>query len=86
MDAAAERDLPTLWRSGSWRAEAHTWIRAQADVTGPIQEHLVRFWSVVLKVPVAGGWAWFKENAPSQSFEAALMEEVARVAPDRVPP
>jgi hypothetical protein len=79
-------DLPALWTSQGWREEAEDWIRAKVRVTGPIEEVKVRFWSVVLRVPIEGGWAWFKENAPSQAFEAALVEEVARVAPGRVPP
>ena len=64
-------DLVARWTSAEWRDQAHGWIRDRVRVTGPIEESKVRFWSVVLKVPVDGGWAWFKENAPSQAFEAA---------------
>jgi aminoglycoside/choline kinase family phosphotransferase len=85
------RDLPALWTSQPWRHEAHAWIDASVEatgarLTGPVEEHAVRFWSVVLRAETDRGRVWFKQNAPSQAFEAVLMEEVSAVAPDRVPP
>ena len=79
-------DLVARWTSAEWRDQAHGWIRDRVRVTGPIEESKVRFWSVVLKVPVDGGWAWFKENAPSQAFEAGLVAAIDRIAPGRVAP
>lgn len=80
------RDLPALWRSRAWRDEVEEWLGRQVTVTGPVEEVKARFWSIVLKVPVPGGWAWFKENAPSQAFEAALVATIADLAPGAVPP
>lgn len=80
------RDLPALWSSRQWRDEAEDWIRAQVRVTGPIEQTRLRFWSTVLRVPTSDGIVWFKENAPSQSFEAALVLELSRLVPGRVPP
>lgn len=80
------RDLPALWSSPAWRAEALAWIDDQLDVVGPIAQERVRFWSVMLAVPTRAGLVWFKANAPSQAFEAGLVETCAQVAPARVPP
>lgn len=81
-----ERDLPALWRSPQWRAEIEAWlIPALADagrtVTGPLVQERVRFWSTVLSVETDAGRVWVKENAPSQSFEAALVEAVDGIVP-----
>ncbi len=85
------RDLPAVWTSAAWQAEAQAWIRARAvaaglRLTGPVEQVRVRFWSVLQRVSTDTGTLWFKENAPSQSFEAALVAELARLAPDAVPP
>lgn len=81
-----ERDLPALWRSPQWRAEIEGWLfPALADagrtVTGPLVQERVRFWSTVLSVETAAGRVWVKENAPSQAFEAALVEVVEGIVP-----
>lgn len=81
-----ERDLPALWRSLQWRAEIEAWlVPALADagrtVTGPLVQERVRFWSTVLSVETDAGRVWVKENAPSQSFEAALVEAVDGLVP-----
>ncbi|HYN65482.1 MAG TPA: phosphotransferase [Ornithinibacter sp.] len=81
-----ERDLPALWRSPHWRAEIEAWlIPALADagvtVTGPVVQERVRFWSTVLHVETDAGRVWVKENAPSQAFEAALVEVVDDIVP-----
>jgi hypothetical protein len=36
-------------------------------------------------VPTAGGWLWFKEVCPALAFEPALIEALARQAPDCTP-
>jgi hypothetical protein len=90
-EGSTEQDLPARRSGPSWRAEAEAWIRAAAEshervVTGAIEVHKLRFWAVVLRVPTDRGPLWFKENAPSQAFEAALMADLARLVPDAVPP
>ena len=81
-----ERDLPALWRSPEWRAGLEAWLLpALADaglvVTGPLVQERVRSWSTVLHVETDAGRVWVKENAPSQAFEAALVEAVERIVP-----
>ncbi|HET6967483.1 MAG TPA: phosphotransferase [Ornithinibacter sp.] len=81
-----ERDLPALWRSPGWRAEIEAWLGpALADagvtVTGPLVQERVRFWSTVLHVQTDAGRVWVKENAPSQAFEAGLVQVVEGIVP-----
>ena len=75
------RDLPALWTSAQWRAGLEAWLvpalaAAGLTPTGPVVQDRVRFWSTVLHVDTDGGRVWVKENAPSQGFEAALVEVV----------
>lgn len=81
-----ERDLPALWRSPEWRAGLEAWlVPALADagvtVTGPVVQDRVRFWSTVLHVETDAGRVWVKENAPSQAFEAGLVQAVEGILP-----
>ncbi len=41
----------------------------------------MRFWSTVLHVETDAGRVWVKENAPSQAFEAALVQAVEGIVP-----
>jgi hypothetical protein len=74
------------WTDPRWLAEVHAWIRARVDVTGEIEQPHVRPWSTVLRVPTPDGLVWFKANGPSQAYEAAVVELLARERPDAVPP
>ena len=81
-----ERDLPALWRSPEWRGEIESWLLqaledAGRTVTGPVVQERVRFWSTVLHVETDAGRVWVKENAPSQSFEAALVAALEGIVP-----
>ena len=82
-------DLPARWESEDWLAGLEAWlVPALADrgvrTTGPPVRDRVRFWSVLARVETDAGRAWVKENAPSQAFEAALVEVVHGLAPDAV--
>jgi hypothetical protein len=39
----------------------------------------------VIRVPIAGGNAWFKESAPAEAFETALTELLTARRPDCIP-
>jgi len=52
---------------------------------GAIELVLARPWGTVLRVPVAGGVAWFKACAPIQEFEPRLTAALASRWPDRLP-
>lgn len=81
-----ERDLPALWESPQWRAELEEWLVPALEgqgieVTGPVVQDRVRFWSTILRVETDAGRVWVKENAPSQAFEASLVSCVDRLLP-----
>ena len=65
-------------------ADAEDWIRAHVEPVGPIELEHERAWATVLRVPVAGGVAWFKACAPVQAFEPRLTSELFGRYPDRV--
>ena len=84
-----ERDLPGLWGSPEWLAALEAWLVPALDAAGvrttaPVVRERVRFWSVVARVETDAGRVWVKENAPSQAFEAALVEVVGGLVPDAV--
>jgi Phosphotransferase enzyme family len=65
-------------------AVAEEWIRAHVEPVGPIETAHERPWSTALRVPLAGGTAWFKACAPVQRFEPRLSAELFARWPDRV--
>jgi hypothetical protein len=66
------------------RAAAEEWIRAHVEPAGPIETTHERPWATVLRVPLAGGVAWFKACAPVQAFEPRLTARLFARWPDRV--
>ena len=81
----------SAWTDPVWRATADAWIEQQlvlagSERTGEIDQVHVRPWSTVMRVPTSGGDVFFKANAASQEFEAALVTLLASRRPDCVPP
>ena len=66
------------------RAAADRWIRAFVQPTAPIETAHERPWSTVLRVPLAGGAAWFKACGQVQAFEPRLSAKLFARWPDRV--
>jgi hypothetical protein len=66
------------------RAAAERWIRGRVEPAGSIQTFRERPWATVLRVPLAGGVAWFKACAPVQAFEPRLTAQLFARWPDRV--
>jgi len=60
------------------------WIRVHAEPVGTIETVHERPWATVLRVPLAGGVAWFKACARVQTFEPRLTAELYARWPDRV--
>ena len=84
------RDLPALWESEGWLAGVEEWVvpalaERGVHTTSDVVLDRVRFWSVVARVETDAGRVWVKENAPSQSFEAALLPLVHHLVPGAVP-
>ncbi len=65
-------------------AAAEEWIRKHVKPVGAIEAVHERSWATVLRVPVAGGVAWFKRCAKVQAFEPRLTAELYARWPDRV--
>ncbi len=81
----------SAWTEPAWRATADAWIEQQLALdgsqrTGEIDQVHVRPWSTVMRVPTTAGDVFFKANAPSLKFEAALVTLLAARRPDCVPP
>jgi hypothetical protein len=66
------------------RAAAEHWIRSHVRPVGAIELAHERPWSTVLRVPHAGGLAFFKACAPVQGFEPRLTAQLFARWPDRV--
>jgi len=64
--------------------DVRDWIGAHVEPVGPIETAHARPWATVLRVPIAGGAAWFKACAPVQAFEPRLSAELFSRWPDRV--
>jgi hypothetical protein len=74
------------WAEPGWLGEAEAWIRERAEVTGPLDQFHVRWWSTVIRVPSRGGDVYFKAVAPGFMFEPALTARLFDLKPDRVTP
>jgi hypothetical protein len=79
------------WTDPLWLAEAHEWIHEQmarigSGAVGVIDQHHVRPWSTVMRVPTEQGDVYFKANASALRHEAALVTLLAARRPDCVPP
>jgi Phosphotransferase enzyme family len=61
-----------------------SWIRSYVAPVGAIEVAHHRPWATVLRVPLAGGVAWFKACGPVQAFEPRLTAELCSRWPDRV--
>jgi len=66
------------------RAAVEDWVRAHVAPVGALETERERPWATVLRIPVAGGVAWFKACAPVQAFEPRLTAELFERWPDRV--
>ena len=65
-------------------AGAEDWIRAYVEPVGPIRAEHERPWATVLRVPIAGGVAWFKACGPVQGFEPRLTAQLFARHPDLI--
>ena len=81
----------SIWTDPLWLAEAHEWIHAEVarldlGAVGAIDQHHVRPWSTVMRVPTESGDVYFKANAAALQHEAAAVTLIAAHRPDCVPP
>jgi hypothetical protein len=67
------------------RPAAEAWISAHVAPAGPIEPAHEQPWSTVLRVPLAGGTAWFKACSSVQGFEPRLTAALHARWPELVP-
>ena len=70
--------MSSPWDDPDWQPAVEQWVRAQlapsVAVTGPLEPHLVRAWSAVLRVPTSDGAYWFKALAPGSAYEPRVVQ------------
>ncbi|HEY5906062.1 MAG TPA: phosphotransferase [Actinomycetota bacterium] len=79
------------WTDPLWLAVAQDWIQAEVErldlgAVGAIDQHHVRPWSTVMRVPTESGDVYFKANTAALRHEAAAITVIAAHRPDCVPP
>ena len=79
------------WTDPLWLAVAQEWIQAEVErldlgAVGAIDQHHVRPWSTVMRVPTESGDVYFKANTAALRHEAAAITVIAARRPDCVPP
>ncbi len=79
----AEPSSTLRWSGPEFEAELRTWVEAEV---GPVrlEQFKLRGWATVLKAYAAEGLFWAKQNCSLNLFEAALVDEIGKLEPDRV--
>jgi Phosphotransferase enzyme family len=74
------------WASPEFRDEVETWVRGAVGAVRALEQVKLRPWSTVWRADTDAGVFFAKQNCPGQDFEAALVAELAALAPLRVVP
>ena len=74
------------WASPDFEAELAEWVSAQVGELRELVPYKHRVWATVWIAETAERRFFVKQNCHLQSFEAALVAELASLAPDRVVP
>src|SRR6266545_17661 len=79
----------SAWTEPEWLAQAHEWIGEQVaqlglGAVGVIDQHHIRPWSTVMRVPTESGDVYFKANTSALRHEAAAVTLLAAHRPDCV--
>lgn len=80
---SAEPSASERWSGPEFEAELRAWVE---PVLGPVrlEQFKLRGWATVLKVYAEDGLFWAKQNCSLNAFEAALLDELSGITPDRV--
>lgn len=68
----------------TWPEGAEGWVRERVGVVGPVEVVRERAWATVWRVPVTGGFVFFKVCGAVQAFEPYLTAQLAGRWPGRV--
>lgn len=74
------------WVSPEFTGELTEWVASQVGEPTSLEPVKIRAWAGVWRVRTPSGVFFAKQNVAAQSFEAALLVELTRLAPDRVVP
>lgn len=83
------RRLPSrsrAWQRPAFRADLADWVAREAGPVRSLESVKVRPWAAVYRLETERGRFYAKQNCELQSFEAALLSELAGLVPDRVVP
>jgi hypothetical protein len=80
----------TAWTQPDWLEQSHKWIHQELakrsiKAVGPIKQHHIRPWSIVLLVPTDRGNIYFKATAEVLGFEPAVSQAISRWQPELIP-
>ncbi|NYJ00946.1 hypothetical protein HNR19_001644 [Nocardioides thalensis] len=75
-----------VWTTVEFREELRDFVAPVVGEPTVLEPLDVRPWSTVWRVESAAGVHYAKQNCPGQAHEAALVVELARIAPERVAP
>ncbi len=81
----------SLWASATWLEEMHTWVQTSLNgqghqLTGSLEEPLIRPWSAMIRVSTTNGICYFKATATAFAHEPALTQALARWYPADIVP
>jgi hypothetical protein len=81
----AEPSSSERWSTPGFASELRGFVEG---ILGPVrlEQHKLRPWSTVWRAYAGEGLFWAKQNCPGSRFEAALLELLGEVVPDRVVP
>ena len=72
------------WQDAAWLAEVRAWVRDRladlgVELTGPVEQPHVPWWSTVLRLPTTGGPLWFKaaRDAGVEARVTGLLQDIA---------
>lgn len=74
------------WRSDEFLDELRSWVESSVGRVVSMEQAKLRAWAGVWRVTAVDGTFYAKQNTDGQAFEAALVAELAALAPDHVVP
>lgn len=74
------------WTTGPFLDELRAWIESSVGRVLTLEQAKLRAWAGVWRVATVDGVFYAKQNTDGQAFEAALIAELAALAPDHVIP
>lgn len=74
------------WTTDAFLDELRAWVESSVGRVVSLEQAKLRAWAGVWRVTTRDGAFYAKQNTEGQAFEAALVAELARLAPDHVVP